>query len=287
MRSLPNLIPAFANVAAGSMATTRLLRNQRILAMFLQYKTNASQATIEADITEIRILVNGKVVRQFSAAQLNIINALNGVAFTLGIIPIYFAEPKRRTPEGEEYLALLAYEDLGVGDVDIQVDIAGGAAAPTLTGWLSMDYQRPADQITGPNAADLRTVMHWMRRVTQCNAAAPVGAPLTPPNFFPNVRGWLHRVHAFDAVITQAILRKGQTPFWNQTTVQLPAMFNGYGMAKQANTFSLCLDHTQQYGDGYLLTQAPDLAIDFVASGAAGGNQFTSLIEVRKALDGA
>ena len=105
MRSLSILLPAFNNVAAGGTATTRCPRNRRYHGLLLQYKTNAAQATIEADLTEIRIKVNGKTVRQFSTAQLNIINALNGIAFTLGMVPIWFSEPRRRTPVGADYLA--------------------------------------------------------------------------------------------------------------------------------------------------------------------------------------
>lgn len=282
MRSLPLILPAFNNVAVGGTATTRVPRNARYHAFFLQYKTNANQATIEADITEVRIKVNGKIIRQASAAQINIINAMNGIAFNAGMLPIIFSEPRRRTPEGEEYLALLAYEALGVGDVDIEVDISGAAAAPTLGGLMYFDYQRPADQFAN---ADLRTVMHWMRKVTPCAAAFGASAPLTPPAFFPPVRGWLHRVHHFDPVVTQNILRNGQTPFWNATTVQLPALLGLSAMAKQANTFHAVLDATQQYGDGFPLFSAPDLAIDIVTSGAATGNQFVSLQEIRKALD--
>jgi len=74
-RQLTNFTQGFNNVAAGGMATTKLPRNRRYHALFLQYKTNAAQATIEADITQIRLLVNSKVIRAFSAAELNLINA--------------------------------------------------------------------------------------------------------------------------------------------------------------------------------------------------------------------
>lgn len=298
LRSETTLLPAFNAVAASSTATTRLPRNRRYHALYLQYKTNANQATIQADISQIRIKVNSKVVRQFSATQLYTINALNGIAFSAGMIPIYFSEPRRRTPEGEEYLALNAYELLGVGDVDIEVDIAAGAVAPTLSGVMEFDYQRPADvwaDIPGavPGATDaqkalapsLRTFMHWLPKVTPCNAAFTAAAPLTPANFFPAVAGWIHRVHSFDAVITQNILRDGDTPFWNLTTVQATAVLLSHALTIQANTFSLVLDSTQQYVDGLFIPSVANLGLDFVTSGAATGNQFNSIIELRKPLD--
>lgn len=276
------ILPAFNIVAAGSTSVLRLPRNRRYHAIFLQYKTNAAQATIEADLTAIRVKVNGKIVREFSAAQLYVILGLNGIAFTLGMVPILFSEPKRRTPEGEEYLALNAYETLGIGDVDIEVDVAGGAAAPTLAAFASFDFERPADVHANPL---LQTVMHWVKRVTPCAAAFPVAAPLTPANYFPNVNGWLHRAHFFDAVMTQGILRTGATPRWNATTVQIPALLIPYGLTKQANTFHMALDADQQYVNGLYLPSEPSLELDIVASGAAGGNAITSIIEVRKLLD--
>jgi len=281
-RLITPLTQSFNNVAAGGMATTKLPRNRRYHGLILQYKTNAAQATIEADLTQIRIKVNSKVVRAFSAAELNLVNAMNGITFSLGLIPIWFSDPKRRTPEGEEFLALLAYEDLGVGDVEIEVDIAGGAVAPTLGGLQIFDYARPADQFAKP---ELRTVMHWLRKVTPCAAAAPLTAPLTPPNYFPAVNGWLHRVHAFDAVITQIQIMNGETPFWDSTTVQLPAVLQPYGFSKQAATMHAVLDADAQYVDGVYIPAVPSLSARFVASGAATGNQFVSIQEIRKPLD--
>lgn len=281
-RLITPLTQSFNNVAASGMATTKLARNRRFHGFILQYKTNAAQATIEADLTQIRIKVNSKVVRAFSAAELFLINAMNGLTFSAGLIPIWFSEPKRRTPEGEEFLALLAYEKLGVGDVEIEVDIAAGAVAPTLTGLQIFDYAQPVDQVAKP---ELRTVMHWLRKVTPCAAAAPLTAPLSPPDFFPAVNGFLHRLHAFDAVITQIQLMNGETPFWDATSVQLPAVLNPYGFTKQANTMHAVIDANAQYVDGLYIPSVPSLSARFVASAAATGNQFVSIQEIRKPLD--
>lgn len=281
-RQLTPFTQSFNNVAAGGMATTKSPRNRRIFGWMLQYKTNAAQATIEADLTQIRIKVNSKVIRAFSAAELFLINALNGYTFTAGMVPIWFAEPRRATPEGSEYLALLAYEDLGVGDVEIEVDIDAAAVAPTLTGTQIFDYAKPADQVAKP---ELRTVMHWLRKVTPCAAAAPLTAPLTPPDYFPNVNGFLHRLHAFDAVVTQIQLMNGETPFWDATTVQLPALLQPYGLTKQANTMHAVVDASNQYVDGIYIPAVPSLSARFITSAAATGNQFVSIQEIRKPLD--
>ena len=105
------------NIAASGMATITVPANRRIHRIDLQYKTNANQATIEADLTQIRLKVNSKVVRTFSATEANVIALQNGITFQAGILPILLSEPRRRTPEGEEFLAWLNYAALGIQDL--------------------------------------------------------------------------------------------------------------------------------------------------------------------------
>lgn len=301
LHSVVDLLPTFSPTPAiSTTVSTKLPRNRRYFGINLQFKTNDSQANIQSAITEIRLLINSKVVRTFSATQLFLMSALNSRAFTLGMIPIRFAEPWRRTPEGEEYLCLNAFEALGVGDVEIQVDISAAIAAPTLTGDMIFDYQRPADvwaDIPGavPNATDaqkararsLRTFMHWLRKGTQCATAFPASTPLSPANFVPSVDGFLHRIHAFDAVVTAVNLRQAETPFWKSTDVKLAQLLIDGGLVKQAATFSVVLDSNQQYSDGLYIPSMPDLAVDFITSGAATGSNFASILEIRKSIDGA
>lgn len=297
-RQITPFVQGFNNVAAGGMATTRLPRNRRYHALALQYKTNAAQATIEADLTQIRILVNNKTVRTFSAVELFAISAFCGFTFQLGMLPIFFSDPRRRTPEGEEFLAWLAYEAVGVGDIEIQVDISGGAAAPTLTGIQSFDYERPFDQFADVlpasfgasdqqrvNAPMLRSVMHWVRKIVNCNAAFTAASPLSPVNTIPSVNGWLHKVHAFDPVVTGIAFRNGETPFYGLNSVQLNTFIQPYGMAKQANVMHAAIDNDQQYVDGIYIPVLPSLTIDFTTSAAATANQFVLQQEIRKPFD--
>jgi|GEM_PF-6338753 len=296
-------MPAFDPVATNQTARCKLPRNRRYHWLELQFKTNDSQANIQSAITQIRILINSKVVRTFSATQLFTILATNARAFSLGMIPIHFAEPWRATPEGREFLALNAFELLGVGDVEIQVDISGAIANPTLTGRMCFDYERPADVwadvklpdgswvVSGVsdavrNAAWIkRTFMHWVPRGVPCNAAFTADMPLTPADFIPAVNGWLHRVHSFDAVVTATQVRTAETPFFKANTVQVAQDLINYGLAKQANVFPTVIDFTQQYDDGIYIPSITDLKFDFVTSGAATGNNIANIIEVRKRIE--
>lgn len=301
MRQYLPLPTAFGgNIAASGMATNKVPRNRRVHRIDLVYKTNAAQATIEADLTQIRLKVNSKVVRTFSATEANAIALLNGIPFTAGILPILLAEPKRRTPEGEEYLSWLMYEALAVGDFDIEVDIGGAAAAPTLIAKYEFDFEKPFDQVCDrigapgitPTAEQiiaaprLRRVMHWNRKNVQCAAAFPSTGKLAPAEFFPVLDGHLHRVHAFDPVVTQMDLVDGAGNIIQSfDTVSLPARLQQYGMAKVANVMSCVVDFTTQLSDGLYMPAYRGLALQFVTSAAATGNQFSVIQEIRKNFD--
>src|SRR6478735_12511912 len=95
------VLSSINSVGIGQTASIDLpVGGRRYFAVYLLYKTNAAQATIEADVTEIRVIANGKVQRRFSAADLNVVNATYGVAFTLGMIPILLHHPRARTWQG-------------------------------------------------------------------------------------------------------------------------------------------------------------------------------------------
>lgn len=138
-------LPSFNAVGAGQTATVDLPTDRRYHMLFINYKTNANQATIESDIEEIRIKVDGKVQRRYSAAQINILNELNGYTFKAGYIPIFFSEPWRRNASGEDFLS---WGMKNVGTFQVEVVISSGATAPTLGGFAVVDNaQVPLDNI--------------------------------------------------------------------------------------------------------------------------------------------
>ncbi len=89
-----------------------------------------TQANMEAEIKEIRVKLNGKVQRRISAKQLFLLNASYvNTPIMDGRLPIYLAEPHRRTAQGE---LALAWGMLNVNSFQIEVDIDAGANSPTL-----------------------------------------------------------------------------------------------------------------------------------------------------------
>lgn len=261
------VLPSFNGVAAGQTATIDLSTDRTYQAIYLRYKTNAAQATIEADITGIRLKVNGVVQRSFSAAQLNTILALNGLSFTAGYIPILLAEPWRRTPEGEEALGW------GMGDVDtfqIEVDIAGGAVAPTLGGFAEVVYE----------SRKLGNIVKWTTDTVVVGAAGTITV-----TSYPKTEIGYYRVHAFSANTTQVAVKVDGIDVYNLLTADNTAEIKRRSITSQANVFSVCFDDTQQATDYLPMVyrdasgqprRVSELRFDFSQSGA--GN-FTTLRE--------
>lgn len=247
-------LPSANGVGAGQTATFDLPTNRRYYGVDLVYKTNANQATIEADVTKIRVNINGKTQREFTAAELFKMNATNGIAFAAGIIPIMFAEPKRRTVQGEEGLAW------GMKDVrtfQIEVDIAGAATAPTLGGSAEIDnVQVPLGLI----------VKH--KRFT----FSPTGAGTFQINSLPKNDAFL-RTHYFSNIVTNAKVTVDQLEAFNMSLAEATAKYARHGVAMQANTFTVAHDYTQQVTDALPMvkldgTRVSELMHELTVSGS-------------------
>jgi hypothetical protein len=128
----PTKLPSFSGVAAGQTATIEIPAFGTYYDLTLEYSESGSlvnQATIETAIEEIRVKINGTVVRRMSAQDLIDLNAYHGVAFQDGYLPIFFAEPWMKNAPSVEALAW------GMNDVQsfqLEVDIATGRTAPAL-----------------------------------------------------------------------------------------------------------------------------------------------------------
>lgn len=248
-------------VAAGQTATLDLpTGGRRYFKVVSKYKTNAAQATIEADITEIRIITNGKVQRRFSTADLNVVNAtVNRLAFVLGMIPIIFAERSRRTMQGEEGLAW------GTADVNtfrIEFDIAGGAVAPTLTAWAEVD---DVPTVLGP-------INKWYKETFNATGAQTLNITTL------SKRDNYARIHARTALVTAVkVTVDGLDVYDLARDEAVEALADRVGLAMQANNFSLIFDDTDQVTDSLPMQRqvgpnsfvpVSEFRVDLVCSGA-------------------
>ena len=156
-------LPTADSVAAGKKAVFNLPLGLRYHVIWLRFGNAAgsSGSPQENDlfdlVDDIVVKVNGKPQRTHTAKQLNQINGVNGAAYlekTTGIIseatychyvPIFFAQPWRKTPDEVSALALRAN---GISQFQVEVNLrAQNSEDPPadnddlfLDGWYEYDY---------------------------------------------------------------------------------------------------------------------------------------------------
>lgn len=244
-------------VGVGQTATLDLPPGRRYFNVFLYYKGTANQATIEADITEIRVVVNGKVQRRFSAADLNVVNAFNGFAFRAGLIPIFFSEHKRRTIQGEEGLA---WGTANVSTFRIEIDIAGTAVAPTLSARAEVDNAE----------VPLLGIIKWYKETF-----AATGAQTLNITTLPKLDAYC-RLHARSALVTEVKVTVDQTEIYDCTNDIAKDFLARRSFAPVANNFHVAFDDDDQVTSalpmfrqvGNVLVPVNEFRVDVTASGA-------------------
>ena len=252
-------LPSFSPVAAGITATIDLPTTGVYDGLRVVYTTTtgggANQANMEAEITEVRIKVNGKVQRRFSAAHLFALNAFRGVAFQTGQLPIYFYEPWRKTVQGQDALAW------GMADVatfQVEIDVDAAALNPTL---VATALKTDDGRVMGP-------IVKIRQHVIPVPATGIVNVTNLPRSdaYF--------GLHAVTADIDDVEIKIDQVERFKITEANMTALMNELGLVPQTGYFHIPFDFTNRTGDA-LSMKGPegravsDFRIDFNMAVAA------------------
>lgn len=182
-------LPSFNSVAAGSTASIIIPTGQTYQTIVLRYKesgADVNEATMKASITKVRLKINGTT--RFEASGKHIIDCLNkfyGIAFVAGQLVIPLTRPWLKTIEGEDNLG---WGTANVNTFGLEVDIAAGATAPTLT----------ADAVISPQNRDLGIIV----QVSEMSFAAAVSGDYEISTL-PKGNGNLVALHLENANITK------------------------------------------------------------------------------------
>lgn len=261
-----NSLPSFNGVAAGSTATLNLPIIGVYHALRLYFTLGGVAATIAemaALITGIRVKINGKVQRTYSAAELMALNAFRGIAPVNGHLPIFFAEPWRRTAQGED---VLAWGMVGVSTFQVEVDIAAGATSPAL---LAVAEKSSENRSLG--------AIVKVRKFAFSAAGAGAFNIQTLPktdNYF--------AMHMGTAAISDVEIKVNQVEQVAASRSMVHQMVTEKGWVPQTGYTHLAFDHTGRVGDILMVkdskgTQAADFRVDLTMTGAA---NFTLITEV-------
>lgn len=258
---------SFNGVAAGQTATLDLPVGPVVYhGVRLLYGTStgggANQTNMEAEISQVRLKINGKAQRTFTSEELFDINALHNIAFQTGLLPIYFSEPWRRSSQGEDSLAW------GTADIDtfqVEVDIAAGATSPTLEARVMIDrLRRPM----GP-------IVKW-KRFTQPVSATGIVSNTTLPK-----SDDYYSIYCWSANISDVEIKKDQEEVFKLTAGQIDDLLSNHDFTPVSGLVPIKFDFTKRVADSLKMRhptgeRVGELRVDFNMSSAA---SFTFLTE--------
>lgn len=147
-------MPSFQGVAAGQTATLTLPIGLTYHALLIAY----SGVTL-AQMTEIRIKANGRQIFSQSAVDMDTTNQYNGLAAANGILRLDFDRVKLLTRAGQELTAIGTgapvnndpnspmYNPTPLSTFQLEIEIAGAAAAPALSAKAVQSAPRPLGAI--------------------------------------------------------------------------------------------------------------------------------------------
>jgi len=276
----------FNAVAPGQKASARLPVDRLYygLALRASFNGSTSRAAVEAGIKDIELVYNGQNVRQFTPAQLNYINRINGLCNADGTdnsqnryayrdaLMVHFAAPWQASIQGEEVNAL---GTLGMNDdLHLDVTIADDAVAPMLELWLIYSY---ANRAPG-------RVLKMLRQSLNVGQAGQydLNNLRTGPVY--------SRIHFFSPLVKSVEIQAlGRFPA-KYTRENLPFLTAVYGLGQETAAFTMPMDYTQQVSDGFPTTLPngagiSDLNLRLDIGGAAGSSTvFPFISELREEL---
>lgn len=137
--AFPRLLPvsSISAVAAGAIVTIRPGADGTYYGMRFRYQRSGVAATtgqIASDIDLIRVFIDNIPQWELTGAQLQMINAKNGILPDNGEIPLHFSEIFRKT---EGFLDYYAWGMNGIKDFTIEITINASAPSPTLQAYRS------------------------------------------------------------------------------------------------------------------------------------------------------
>jgi hypothetical protein len=233
-------LPGFNAVVAGGTATLELPANDTYMGLKIQYDRGgapATQAQFGTDLTELRFRVNGKVQRRLSAAEILNLNTHKGKAFTAGILPIFFAEPHRRTVEGED---ILGWGMADVQSFQLEIDIAAGATTPVLR----------AHAVKLPVRQPMGAIVKWRKFTTPVTAAGLVSVSTLPKS------DAYYALHALTADITRVRILRDNVAEFEGPRALLHDLLADYGLVPITGWTHVAFDHTRRVHDALPMRHA-------------------------------
>lgn len=228
-------MPSPEGVTAGGQALLKCPIGRAYHSLIMEY----SGVTL-AQLTEIRIKANGKVIHRYGAEVRDAMNKFNGLAAASGFLVIPFDRIGLKTRQGEEEMLVntgsRAENGQAITSFHVEVDIAAAATAPVLNFFAIQSDARPG----GPGS-----MLHVVPYTRSAAGAGELQVSDLP--FNQQTAIWLNRTFIKSANLTKLRLeRNTYTIFERKKALNELVQSNG---ARTPQTGYFVYDTTEQgYG---------------------------------------
>lgn len=254
MKHFMRKLPAANVVAAGGTSTFQVPLGPTYRSYELRPTiagVGATEAQMAAQISKVRMLINGIARIDVSAANL-IKDCHNYYGYTIddGVLPILLSRPYARTMVGEENLCI------GTANVDtltIEVDLIVGA---TIDG-LSLQ------SVYTPESRDLGAMIQILTNTVTTAAAGQVEV-----SSLPRSNGHLIAMHFNGAIVTALDVELDSVNHFDADLVTLAAVQKRTGRVPQASTNHIEATFLDRFDDVWPLQNVQDFRVKMTASGA-------------------
>ncbi len=220
-----NLNP-FQNIVAGSTAVLPVIDQGMTYEQIVLVLGGTTFPV--SDITGLRLWLGGKKIWDVTGSDLAAINAYYGITANALELPIIFADPNAKTLD--EYLTGALDTSPGYSSFNMEVDIAAGASAPTLSAYAGISSPLAKDKAY---AGMFRTLV---KSIQSPSGVGQYGLPVPTGSAF---GAFIKAIHYFNANITQLDVKKDSFALLQNGVKQVYQAFQAqYGRAIQAGLFS-------------------------------------------------
>lgn len=272
-------VSPFQGVAAGQTATAQLPVGRRYHGIDLVYGGTTFGPSY---MDRIKVIANGEIIHDYSGSQLDTLNQYDGRAAAAGILRIPFDRYNLLQREQEEITALntgvVDRNGVKISTLSVEIDIAAGAVAPTLSAFAEQSLARPMSNQT-----------HMINRIKKYTRTAGGAGTLNISDIPGGVSGSnpfavaLNRLFFFSGNVTGLVIKRDNFEVFNRSATRNNAILTDGVRVPQANVFAFDTTENGYGGDIMQLAGFQDVQYNLDMSGAA---TFDIIAEFFGALEG-
>lgn len=227
------------NVVPTGTATADLPVDRRYHAIHLLIEHNGAAATraqIEQFFPSLKLYIDGITQWDLRTSELLAIYERHGNVFTSGVLTLYFSEPWRRSPAGED---AMAFDARSSRTFQIELQTAG-AINPKISTYVEYDYFNGQNGL--PHSGSIRKFIRHQIPV------AAIG-PYTHTNLPDG--GSIHGLHCFETNVNDIAaveVKRNNLVVFNAPRILADKMVKDQGGVPVPGVFHITPDRTERVG---------------------------------------